>query len=214
MTSFTTNKGNQLNLPRKGNKFGNYLPSKQVTFHTRIFAGIEPKDLMLFDFDGHLVDVVRERPYRNVLTVRASSHKALKAFRTASSADMVKVPHHLYPFIIHIDEDSSPLNITYPTAKSIEVVDRLTPEPACFIYEYCYVPEDGDYIGDYGYCWPYEVESTTDYLMTGEKELVGEPVFLPLFKIPGELVGAPIKILEGEFEVGDIDFPDEDDSEN
>jgi hypothetical protein len=169
---------------------------------------------MLFNFGDHFVDVVRERPYREVLTVRASTPKALKQFRGVSSADVVKVPHHLYPYIIHVHEDSSPLNISYPTASSIEVVDRLTPEPACFIYEYCYVPEQGDYIGDYGYCWPDEVESTTEYLMSGERELVGEPIFLPLFRIPGELVSAPIKILEGDFEVSDFDGLDEDQKDN
>lgn len=167
---------------------------------------------MLFQYGDHFVDIVKEQPYKNIYTVRSSSPRALKDFRDATSSEMVKVPHHIYPYIVHIHEDSSPLRVPYPMASSIEVVDRLTPEPACFIYEYCYEQEGGDYIGEYGYCWPHEVESTADYLLTGEREIVGDPTFLPLFKIPGELVNAPFKIAEGEFEVGETEFPEETDN--
>jgi hypothetical protein len=161
--------------------------------------GFSQKDLMLLLHQGHLVDVVHESPYACVLTVRASTSSALKGFLAATSSEIVQVPHHIYTFIVHVHEDQFPVTLSHQLSKGIEVVDRMTPEPACFIYEYCYESDDESNIGDYGYCWPDEVDSTKDYLMSGDKNLIGEPVFLPLFRIPGELVNAPLTSLEGYF---------------
>jgi hypothetical protein len=168
---------------------------------------------MLFDFDGHLVDIIREEPYSEVLTVRASSGRHLRPFRRGSVADMVKVPHHLYPFVIHIGEYSLPFRISIKDQMSVENLPRITPEPACFVYDYAY-EDEGKVTGDYGYCWPSEVEKTRESLMCSEKELLGEPVFLPLFRIPGELINAPIKFPEGEIEFKSWDDIDEDKPDN
>jgi hypothetical protein len=169
---------------------------------------------MLFNFEDQLVDVVIEKPYKNVFTIRASTSKALKSFRESSIAEMVKVPHHLYPYLIHIDMDSSPLRVSAFDYKKIEKLDRLTPEPACFVYEYAYSTDEGQVSGDYGYCWPDEIDWVTNNLMTSEKELLGDPVFLPLFIIPGELVGSPIRIVDGSTETTSFeDFDDETNNE-
>jgi hypothetical protein len=164
---------------------------------------------MLFLYQNHLVDVVQEIPYPSLLTARASSAEALNQLVGSTSSEIVKVPHHLYPFIVHVNEDQLPITLSHQLSNAMEVVDRLTPEPACFIYEYCYESEDEKNIGDYGYCWPDEVDSTRDYLMSGEKSLMGDPVFLPLFRIPSELVNAPTS-LEGYFNTaGDEDLNDD-----
>lgn len=165
---------------------------------------------MLFNFEDQLVDVVIENAYKNVFTVRASTAVALKPFRRSSIAEMVQVPHHLYPYLIHVDMDASPLRVSAFDYKNIEKLERLTPEPACFVYEYAYSTGDGETVGDYGYCWTNEIESVTNNLMADEKELLGDPVFLPLFKIPGELVSAPIRIMDGPIETTSFEDFDDD----
>jgi len=110
--------------------------------------------------------------------------------------------------------DSSPLRVSAFDYSNLEKLERLTPEPACFIYEYAYLSGEDQAAGDYGYCWPNEIDSVTYNLMTSEKELLGEPVFLPLFKIPGELVSAPIRIMDGPIETKSFEeFDDEDNNE-
>lgn len=168
---------------------------------------------MLFLYQDHLVDVVHETSYPSLMTARASSEDALIQLIGTTSSEIVKVPHHLYPFIVHVHEDQFPIVLSHQLSKAIEQVDRLTPEPACFIYEYCYESEDETNIGDYGYCWPDEVDSTKDYLMTGDKNLIGEPVFLPLFRIPGELVNAPTS-LEGFFNTSGDEDPNDYQTDN
>jgi hypothetical protein len=169
---------------------------------------------LLFNFDGKLVDIVREAPYRGVYTVRASSGRALRKFRQASPADMVRVPHHLYPFIIHVDMDSSPLRISAFDYKKVEIVDRLTPEPVCFVYDYAYYDEDGEMKGDYAYCWPHEKDQVFQNLLSSGKDVVSEPSFLPLFRLPRELIGAPLPPLTGDVELKTWDQIDEEKPDN
>jgi hypothetical protein len=172
--------------------------------------GFSQKGSMLFLYQNHLVDVVHESPYPRLFTVRASSTEGLNELLGSTSSEIVQVPHHIYPYLIHVHEDQFPIKVSHQALRDIEVVDRLTPEPTCFTYEYCYASEDDRNIGEYGYCWPNEVGSTREYLMSGEREILGEPVFLPLFRIPGELVNAPAPYLEGEFNLsGDEDIDDE-----
>jgi hypothetical protein len=177
-----------------------------------VFLGKEVK--MLFNFDGKMVDIVREAPYKGVYTVRASSGRALRKFRQSSPADMVRVPHHLYPFIIHIDMNSCPLRISAFDFKKVEVVDRLTPEPVCFVYDYAYYDEEGQIQGDYDYCWPQEKDQVFQNLLSSEKDMVSEPAFLPLFRIPRELVGAPYIPMSGEIELKSWDEIDEEKPDN
>ncbi len=168
---------------------------------------------MLFEFEGNLVDIVKERPYKGIYTVRAASGRALRKFRKSSGGEMIKVPHHLFPFVIHIGEYSLPYKIPLAVQSDIEVVDRLTPEPACFLYEYAY-EEDGRLHGDYGYCWPDEIEETRDRLIYTEKPIEGDPIFVPIFRIPGELIGAPFRLPEGEIEFKTWDEIDENKPDN
>ena len=169
------------------------------------------KALLVF-IDGVYVDIVRESCYRNVLTVRASDKKSLQKVASCTSADIVQVPHPYYPFIVHIDEYVIPINFHHSHNKNIEVLDRLTPEPVCFVYEYAYEEQDGSVTGEYGYCYPDEVQSTSDYLMSQERQPINEPVFLPLFYFPGELIGAPVPWPDGDFEAKGYD--ESNDSEN
>lgn len=167
---------------------------------------------MLIYVDGVYLDVVRERPYKQVLTVRAADRVSLRKVASCTSSEIVQVPHPYYPFIVHIDEYVLPINYHYSHNKDVEVLDRLTPEPVCFVYEYAYEELDGSITGEYGYCYPDQVQDTSDYLMSQERQPMSEPVFLPLFYFPGELVGAPVSWPEGYFEAKTYDDNDDGDS--
>ena len=168
---------------------------------------------MLIHIEGIFVDVVREASYKNVLTVRASSAKDLAMFAASTCAEIVEVPDPYYPHIIHIDEYVIPIKLNYPLHSEIEVVERLTPVPACFVYEYAYEEEDGSITGEYGYCYPGELEGTAEYLMSQERQPISEPVFLPMFRFPGELLGAPVHFPAGEFEAKGYEDDEEEESE-
>jgi hypothetical protein len=116
--------------------------------------------------------------------------------------------------IIHVDMDSCPLRISAFDFKKVEVVDRLTPEPVCFVYDYAYYDEEGQIQGDYDYCWPQEKDQVFQNLLSSEKDMVSEPAFLPLFRIPRELVGAPYIPMSGEIELKSWDEIDEEKPDN
>jgi hypothetical protein len=136
---------------------------------------------------------VVEAPYDRVLTIRASSEEALKPFTRLTSGQVVQVPHHIYTYIIHISEDVIGREFDWKDIRNVEKVDRLTPEPTAFVYDFAYEEEDGKVTGDYGYCWPNEIEEVTYTLRTSEKEILGDPSFIPIFFIPRELSGAQLR---------------------
>ena len=155
---------------------------------------------MLYKIEDDYYDVVRERPYKDLLTVRASSKKQLKRFADSTLGEIVQVPHHIYTHMVHVPLPVLETTFDWKDLRHVEVLDRLTPEPVAFAYEYAEEDEDGKVWGEYGFCWPDEIESTTDSLFSSEKNILGDPAFMPLFYIPSELVGAPIKfdLEEGE----------------
>lgn len=155
---------------------------------------------MLYQIDNDYYDVVQERPYKDLLTVRASSKEQLERFANSTMSEIVQVPHHIYTHIIHIPLPVLETTFNWKDLRQVEVLDRLTPEPVAFGYEYAEEEEDGKVRGDYGFCWPDEIEETTHSLFASDKNILGEPTFMPLFYIPNELVGAPIKfdLEEGE----------------
>lgn len=160
---------------------------------------------MLYQLGDSFVDIVVETPYKNVLTIRASSEEQLKTFQNMTPS-ILQVPHHIYTHIIHIPVDVIGREFNWKDISKVEQVDRLTPEPAAFVYDFAYEEEDGKVVGDYGYCWPGETEEVTNSLITGERELLGDPTFLPVFHIPRELSGSPLNFNLEDDEGGEITF--------
>lgn len=145
---------------------------------------------MLFFVDGNLLDIVRENSYVDVLTVRSSSRDALKPLTRFTGAKILRVPDQFYPWILHIPKASAQLDIHYRHFGDTELVSRLTPEPQAYYFDYCYENDDGELIGDYGYCWPHEITETIQYLRHRENPALDVPTFVPLFYMPYELLAA------------------------
>ena len=159
---------------------------------------------MLYQIDNSFVDVVHETPYVDLLTVRASSEEDLKAFTGMTMGEVLTVPHHIYKFILHVPKPVLEVKLDWKDLKNVEQVDRLTPEPAAFAYEYAVEHDDGTLRGEYWYCWPHEIEGVKESLLVSEQNILGEATFVPLFYIPNELVGAPIK-----FPISDDDLEED-----
>lgn len=147
---------------------------------------------MLYQLGDSFVDVVREKPYEALLTVRASSAEALDRFKDMTLGEIVQVPHHIYTHMVHVPTPVLETELDWKDLRQVEEVERLTPEPVAFGYEYAHEDEDGKAWGEYGFCWPDEIESVKYDLQTCDKNILGEPAFMPIFYIPSELVGAPI----------------------
>lgn len=147
---------------------------------------------MLYQIENDFVDVVRELPYRDLLTVRASSAEALAGFTGMTMGEVLQVPHHIYKYILHIPKPVLEVKLNWKDLAQVEEVARLTPEPAAFAYEYAVEHEDGSVSGEYWFCWPHEIDSVIEQVTLREENVLGDPNFIPLFFIPKELVGAPI----------------------
>jgi hypothetical protein len=148
---------------------------------------------VLVAFENDFVDVIREAGYRDLLTLRSSSEAALKRFETHSMSTVLQVPHHIYTHILHVSEEA--MRIEHPKLdfSKVEKFQRLTPAPVAYAYEWAVDHGEENLEGCYWFCWADEVDATRDGLLQGEDEVAGEPRFYPLFYIPNELVGAPLK---------------------
>ena len=148
---------------------------------------------MLVNFGEHFVDIIREQGYRDLLTLRSSSPEALAQFEGLSMSTVLQVPHHIYTNILHVSEEAMRLEHPKLDIGGIELFQRLTPAPIAYAYEWAIDHGEDGLEGTYWYCWADEVDSARDELFRGEDEIAGEPRFYPLFYIPNELVGAPLK---------------------
>ena len=167
--------------------------------------GVKPGGVkILYQIDGCFIDVVCELPYTDLLTVRSSNAESLAAFTGMTMGEVLQVPHHIYKFILHIPKPVLEAKLNWKDLAQAEKVERLTPEPAAYAYEYAVENEDGSVLGEYWFCWPNEIESVKDQIRSSEENVVGDPNFIPLFYIPKELVGAPINFPDAED--GEITF--------
>lgn len=143
---------------------------------------------MLFILENAFVDIVREDVYTGVLTLRSADRSALKSLRRYTGANIIRVPDQFYPWALHVPQDNLHLDIRATDLKNIETLSSITPPPVAYFYDFCVQNEDGELEGDYGYCWPHEIKSVTESLMYRENPAFTEPIFLPLFRIPSELL--------------------------
>ena len=138
--------------------------------------------------DEGFVDIVRENIYANVLTIRSSDRAALKKLASNTGARMVRVPDQYYPWVLHVPADNLGLNINQRDLNNTELINPLTPPPSAYYYEVCFENEEGDLSGEYGYCWPHDIKRVKNSFNQSECLPVSEPVFVPVFQIPVELL--------------------------
>lgn len=144
---------------------------------------------MLFEFLGGLVDIVREKPYPGVVTLRSSTYEAVGYFEGITPNPVIKVPHHLYPWILHLCQGNLPSELSQEALKDIEVLERLTPEPVAFAAEWTYRDESDVVVSDYDVCWPQDQDVIRNKVAYEHDELIDVVKFLPLFEIPKKLLG-------------------------
>jgi hypothetical protein len=144
---------------------------------------------MLFNFHNGPVDIVREKPYTGVVTLRSSDREAVALFEDMTPCEVLKVPHHMYPWILHFNEGNLPSEIDLELFDKFEVVERLTPEPVAFAVECTYRDEYGKVVESYDYCWPQDIDIAHAKANYEHENVVESIKFLPLFKIPNKLLG-------------------------
>jgi hypothetical protein len=166
----------------------------------------EKRNQMLYQIDNGFVDVVHETPYEGLLTVRASNEDDLKAFTGMTMGDVLTVPHHIYKYILHVPKPVLEAKLYWKDLAQVEKVDRMTPEPVAFAYDYAVQQEDGSVAGDYWFCWPHEIEEVKETLLVSERDILGEANFIPLFCLPKELVGAPLSFPFSDNDDDEITF--------
>lgn len=91
---------------------------------------------------------------------------------------------------IHMAIDDVPKWLDWKLHKDIEKVDRLTGPAKAFAFTYVRessVDENGVQWGDYGLCWPEDLEFNKRLLVESEDPAIGEVAFVPLWYIPREL---------------------------
>jgi hypothetical protein len=142
---------------------------------------------MLFQIQENFVDIVRERPYKNVLTVMATNFGALKEFYVRTPARVLPIAHHLYRGIIHIADSNLPFDVDLSVLEELEVVERLTPAPVTYYYEYAHPDLQGNMTFAGSYCWADELEKVEQSLVEEVTDMIGDPLFIPIFRVPASL---------------------------
>jgi hypothetical protein len=102
-------------------------------------------------------------------------------------SEILTVPHHIYKHLLHVPKPVLEAKLDWKDLKNVEQLERLTPEPAAFAYEYAVEHEDGTVSGEYWFCWPHEIEGVKEGLLGSDQNILGEPSFISLFYIPAEL---------------------------
>lgn len=149
---------------------------------------------MLFFIDGNFIEVFKESCYKGVLTFCGPSVKALLNLKGSTMAEPVRLQGNGHKWALHIPENQTPDFINHSMARQVEVVDRITGPALAFAYDFVLesaLVEDGPIYGDYGYCWPEDVEDTKKSLFEREDPASDEIYFVPLWTLPDELTGAP-----------------------
>jgi len=149
---------------------------------------------LLFHINGAFIELVRESCYQEVLTFCASSRKSLAQFEGLSLAEPVRLHGQNHKWAIHIAESQLPSSFKPTENLEIHRVDRLTGPPLAYVYDYILessLESEGSLSGEYGFCWPGDVESTEESLYNREDPAAYGVTFLPIWTLPEELTGAP-----------------------
>jgi len=153
---------------------------------------------MLFQFQESFIEIVRERPYKNVLTVMATNARSLKEFYTRTPSHLLPATHHIYKLMLHISESNLPFGVMPEVLAEIEVVERLTAAPVSYYYEYAHPDLSGKMTFSGSYCWADELSDVEKSLLENTEDMIGEPLFIPLFRVPMQLIQASNRQQGGE----------------
>lgn len=148
---------------------------------------------MLFFIDGNFVEVFRETCYKGVLTFCGPSRKALLTLKASTLGEPVRLTGQAHKWALHIPEDQAPEFVSPHKYNGVEKVDRITGPALAYAYDYVLessLESEGSVFGDYGYCWPEELEETERRLFEREDPASGEVFFVPIWTLPDELTGA------------------------
>jgi hypothetical protein len=166
---------------------------------------------MLFFYEGEFVEVIRENTYESVLTLCSNNVDLLTAITSQSGtmAEPVELHNQNHKWALHLPDDRSIDILKGISWRDIEKVERITGEPVAYAYDYIRESEanktEGSRWGDYGYCWPEEIERTRASLFECDDPADGEVIFVPIWTTPNELTGAPREPINWEVEDGDDD---------
>ena len=122
-------------------------------------------------------------------------------------AEPVELVNQNHQWALHLPDNASLEILKGVRGSEIEKIDRITGEPVAYAYDYILESEanktEGTRFGDYGYCWPEEIESTREGLYSREDPVDGEVIFVPIWTLPAELTGAPRQSID--FDVDEED---------
>jgi hypothetical protein len=150
---------------------------------------------VLIFIENEFVEIVREDAYQGVYTICCGTQEVALAIggQASTLAEPLEVSGQNLPWVIHIEE-----NVIFSLTRGldhrlIEGVKAFTPAPKAYAYSYL-VPgslnENGVGMGDYGFCWPDELEITKRMLTECEDPVEEEIIFVPIWYLPDELTGA------------------------
>jgi hypothetical protein len=145
---------------------------------------------MLFIHEDQLIDVLCEVSYEGILTVCGDDRKTLSALDPSGFSKPIRLSGYYFGWAIHLPIDCAPDWLNWKLHKDIEKVDRLTGPAKAYFYSYVKesaLDENGVQWGDYGYCWPEDLERNKQWLLEGEDPALGEVYFVPLWYVPQEL---------------------------
>lgn len=149
---------------------------------------------MLFFFEDNFIEVVRESCYKGILTICCSSRKMINSWIGSTMGAPVRLHGQAHKWALHIPENQAPDFLSPCRFSGIEIVDRLTGPALAFAYDFVVgssSDDDSPTYGDYGFCWPEQVESTERGLFEIEDPIGGDVFFVPIWTTPDELTGAP-----------------------
>lgn len=148
---------------------------------------------MLFFIDGNFIEVVRESCYKGILTFCSPSREALIGLKSSTMGEPVRLAGQSHKWALHLPEDQAPDFIGFALARKVEEVDRITGPALAFAYDFVLessLESEGTVFGDYGYCWPDEIESVERSLYEREDPAAQGATFVPLWTLPDELTRA------------------------
>jgi hypothetical protein len=143
---------------------------------------------MLFLHQENFIEIVREQPYKNLLTVMATNQAALREFIFRTPSKIMPLVHPINRWMIHVGDTNLGIAISPEALDQVEVVDRLTGEPSNFHFQYSYLDLEGKTAIGKGYCWAEELEQTLQQIEATEPDLIGEIICTPLFRVNRSLI--------------------------
>jgi hypothetical protein len=149
---------------------------------------------MLFFIDGNFVEVLRENCYKGILTICGPSKKALINLKSSTMGEPVRILNQQHKWALHVPENQAPNFLSFTMSREVEKVDRITGPALAFAYDFVLqssIDDEGPTYGDYGYCWPEDIEATHRSLFECDDPASDEVFFVPIWTLPDELTGAP-----------------------